>query len=115
MSARMKLWVCFPLLLIIQETSAESFSVQVSGATDDPTTGTDDGGLLCNGRYRWNAVVNGKNSYQHRSVMCTMVIFLLENALVPAHTGSVCFVSLGSLTLLPIDSDVTVMRSLLSS
>ena len=72
MSARMKLWVCIPLLLIIQDTSAESFSVIVSGAIDDPTIASDDGGLLCNGRYRWNAVVNGKNSYQHRSVMHSM-------------------------------------------
>merc|ERR1711934_233333 len=60
------------LALCAQSTNAVKYIVQVSGATDNPAQPADDGGLLCNGRYRWNGVTNSKNSYTHSVSGCTI-------------------------------------------
>ena len=62
------LWL-LPLLLWVQCTSARKYNVLVSGAQDDPTVATDDGGKLTNGRYRVVDFVNGANQYMSRSVI----------------------------------------------
>merc|ERR1711998_416409 len=50
-------------LVGLQCVSAAKHTVQVEGAIDNPTTLSDDGGLLCNGRFRAVELAGGRYRY----------------------------------------------------